>query len=99
MFRHIVLLTLREDATEADRDAIVAELRTLPDLVPTIRAYDIGLDAGLNAGNATISVVADFDDADGYLTYRDHPDHQRVIAEHIAPVLAARSAIQYERVG
>ena len=99
MFRHIVLLTMREDATEADREAIVAGLHTLPDLVPTIRTYDIGLDAGLNEGNATICGVADFDDADGYLTYRDHPEHQRVIATLIAPVLAARSAIQYPRVG
>jgi hypothetical protein len=27
--------------------------------------------------------------------YRDHPEHQRVIREHIAPNLAGRAAVQH----
>ena len=56
----------------------------------------IGRDLGLNEGNATFAVVADFDDVDDYLVYRDDPEHQRVIAECIAPILASRTAAQYE---
>ena len=41
-------------------------------------------------------VVADFDDVDGYLVYRDHPDHQAVIQELIRPILAARAAVQHD---
>ena len=49
----------------------------------------------MNEGNYDLVVVADFDDVDGYLVYRDHPDHQAVIAEHIRPILADRAAVQY----
>ena len=31
-----------------------------------------------------------------YESYRDHPEHHRVIAELIKPILAGRSALQYE---
>ena len=39
--------------------------------------------------------LADFDDVDGYLVYRDHPDHQAVIRERIRPILADRAAVQH----
>ncbi|MFM7225496.1 MAG: Dabb family protein [Actinomycetota bacterium] len=39
-------------------------------------------------------MVAEVADEEGYAAYRDHPEHQRIIAELIRPVLAARSAIQ-----
>ena len=42
------------------------------------------------------AVVADFDDVAGYVTYRDDPEHQRIIAELIRPHLASRVAAQYE---
>ena len=68
----------------------------LPALVPTIRDYRHGGDAGVNSGNFDYVVVADFDDVDGYLAYRDHPDHLALIAEHIAGRVADRAAVQFE---
>ncbi len=95
MFRHIVLLTLKPETSDAQRQAIVDGLRTLPDTVGSIRSYSCGLDARIAEGNSDVCAVGDFDDEAGYLEYRDHPAHRKVIAEHIAPVLASRSAIQY----
>ena len=57
----------------------------------------LGTDAHVNEGNYDLVVVADFDDVDGYIVYRDHPDHQAVIREHVAPILAERAAIQHAR--
>ena len=57
---------------------------TLPGRIPEIRGYTIGTDAGVNEGNFDLVIVADFDDVDGYVVYRDHADHQAVIREHIA---------------
>lgn len=96
MFRHIVLLNLTDAAGEDDRAAIIDALATLPDRIQSIRAYTTGTDAGLADGNADICAVADFDDEAGYFVYRDHEAHTSVIAEHIAPVLASRTAIQFE---
>lgn len=91
-FRHVVLLTLDEGA---DVDGLLDALRALPDEIPELRSYVVGRDAGVSEGNATVAVVADFDDEAGFLAYRDHPAHQRVIAERIAPHLVARTAVQH----
>ena len=96
MFRHVVTFVWTDDATEPQKTAVADELRGLPAVIDTIRDYRVGPDAGLAEGNAEFAVVADFDDVDGYVVYRDHPEHQRVIVEHIRPILASRTAVQYE---
>ena len=96
MLRHVVMFRWTADATETQRAELRAALEELPALIPTIRAYHVGPDAGINAGNFEFAVVADFDDVEGYLEYRDHRAHQRVIAEHISPVMEQRAAVQYE---
>ncbi|MFB4284508.1 MULTISPECIES: Dabb family protein [unclassified Nonomuraea] len=94
MIRHIVLFTWTEDATDEQKAAVTAELRKLPGLIPQLRSYTVGPDALINQGNHDYGVVADFDSLDDYLVYRDHPDHQAVIAQHIKPILATRAAVQ-----
>ncbi len=95
MLRHVVLLRWRDDATDEQVAAVADGLAALPAAIDTIRAYRIGPDAGINDGNLHYAVVADFDDEAGYLVYRDHPAHQALIAERIAPILAERAAVQY----
>jgi hypothetical protein len=95
MFRHIVLLTWTPEATEEQQAGVAAALRELPGLIPEIRSYVIGPDAGINQGNASFGVVADFDSAEDYVVYRDHPAHHKVITEHVLPILAGRAAVQY----
>ncbi len=96
MFRHVVMFRWNEDVTDEEVSATRRALDGLPALVPTIRDYRHGGDAGVNSGNFDYVVVADFDDVDGYLAYRDHPDHLALIAEHIAGRVADRAAVQYE---
>jgi hypothetical protein len=48
------------------------------------------------AGNFDFAVVADFENAESYRAYRDHPAHRAVIAECIAPIRADRASVQYE---
>jgi hypothetical protein len=95
MFRHVVLLRWKPEATEAQRRAVDAGLSELPGLIPEIRNYVFGTDAHINAANFDLAIVADFDDVDAYLVYRDHPDHQHVIRERIQPILADRAAVQH----
>lgn len=95
--RHIVTLTFRDDTTAEQVQAIADALRELPEQIPELRSYEVGVDAGLAEGNATMAVVADFDDVGGWEAYRDHPAHQAVITQRIVPVLTARSAVQHER--
>lgn len=54
-----------------------------------------GPDLGLADGNADFAVSATFTDQTAYERYRDHPEHRRIIAEQIAPLIASRSAVQF----
>jgi len=96
MIRHVVMFRWASGATQEQRQRVAAELSRLPALVPSLRDYRIGTDLGLNPGNFDFAVAADFDDADGYLAYRDHREHQAIIAAFIRPITGERAAVQYE---
>ena len=83
------------DATDAAKVAAADALTALPPQIPTVRDYRFGPDAGLADSNWDFVLVADFDDEAGYLTYRDHPAHQAVIADVLQPMIAQRAGVQY----
>jgi hypothetical protein len=96
MIRHIALLTFADTATDAQIQAVEDGLSALPARLPQLQAYVIGRDLGLGEGNATFAVTADFATVDDYVVYRDDSEHRRVITECIVPILAGRTASQYE---
>jgi stress responsive alpha/beta barrel protein len=95
VIRHVSLLTFVDDVRADQVEAIERALHGLPERL-AIRAYAFGRDLALNDGNAGFGIVADFDDVGDYFAYRDDPEHQRILAELIKPVLAQRTAVQYE---
>lgn len=95
MIRHTVLIAC-DGADEAAVDRIVAELRALPPLVPAIAAYTVGRNLGLDGSNADVVVIADFASIDDYRAYGAHPEHVRVVEEHIAPVATGLNRAQFE---
>ncbi len=65
-------------------------------MVPTLREFVFGSDLGVNEGNFDFAVSASFDDVDGYLAYRNNPDHRAMVRDHILPIAAERAAVQFE---
>ena len=96
MIRHVVLITFTGEATQQQRQQVKTELEALPAAIPELRAYTYGADAGIVTGNADFAIVADFDDAAGYLAYRDHPAHRAVIDQVLNPIARQRVAVQFE---
>jgi hypothetical protein len=96
MLRHVVTFTWSEHTDPETRAATLAALRRLPEEVGGMTSFAVGPDAGIVEGNAHTALVADFPDADAFRTYAADPRHLAVIAEHVKPHLAARSAVQYE---
>jgi hypothetical protein len=96
VFRHVVLLRWVAGTTEEQRSHVEAGLAELPGVIPELRDYKVGADVHMSEGNYDLAVVADFDDVDGYLAYRDHPTHVAVITDRIRPILAERAAVQHE---
>src|SRR3954463_1503068 len=96
MLRHVVIFTWTEDTDPATRAATLAALRRLPEEVGGMTSLAVGPDAGLVEGNAHTALVADFPDVEAYRSYASNARHREIIAEHVKPHLAGRSAVQYE---
>lgn len=96
MIRHVVMFRFRDDADEAQRQAAHDAIATMPAATGVTESYATGPDLGLADGNFDFAVVGDFADQDAYLTYRDHPEHRRIVSDVIRPVIADRAAIQFE---
>jgi len=95
VLRHVVLFTWTDDADEARREATVGALRRLREDVGGMSELTVSADAGLVAGNAHAILVADFPDEESFRRFAQDPVHQAVLAEHVRPWLAGRSAVQY----
>ena len=96
MIRHTVLFSWKPDATDEQKQRAATELPKLPSIVPSVRAFASGPDAGLAPGNFDFAVSVDLDDEAGFFAYRDDPGHREVIQRYILPITAQRAAVQYE---
>ena len=95
MIRHVVVFTWSADADEARRRTTVEALRRLRADVGGMTSLVVAEDAGLTDGNADTVLIADFPDVEAFYRYAQDPVHLSVIAEHVRPWLAHRSAVQY----
>jgi hypothetical protein len=96
MIRHVVLLAWTPEATDRQKQQVTEELQTLPALMTGLRGFQVGPDAGIVAGNYSFAIVADFDDPQSYLAYREHPAHRAIIEQVINPITRDRVSVQYE---
>lgn len=95
MVHHMVVFTFVPDAAADAVDELQSRLEALPASIPEIRGYRVVRDLGLRAGNGDMAVMAEFDDADGFVAYVNHAAHQAVVSECIQGLVATRSALQY----
>ena len=96
MIRHVAVFTWTEGMTDEMEQQFTVELTALAATLPGLRSFHAGPDAGINQGNFDFAVVADFDDTDSYLAYRDNPEHKDIISRFSGPHAKSRAAVQYE---
>lgn len=96
MIRHVVVFTWSADADEQRRATSVEALRRLRQDVGGMDSLVVAEDAGLVDGNGHTLLIADFPDVAAFRRYAQDPVHQAVLAEHVRPWLASRTAVQYE---
>src|SRR5215472_12445752 len=95
MIRHTALFKWTTEATDEQKAAVLAELASLPPIVPSIRGFALGPDVGVATGNFDFAVTADFDDEAGFFAYRDDPVHREIVSRSVTPILAQRVAVQF----
>lgn len=92
---HVALFTWEPGTTDAQRAELCDGLAALPGLIPAIRSFRFGPDAGLVGGNDEFVVIADFDDVAGFRTYATDPLHVDIVERLIKPILRSRHAVQF----
>ena len=92
MIQTILLFTLRTGVTDEQVEALRAALATIPS--EGRRNMRLGRDIGLLDGAMDLAIVADYDDEDSYRRWFAHPEHARVRAELLAPIVERRVRCQ-----
>lgn len=94
MLTHIGVLTLAPSATEDNRLQIVQGLASLIGQVDGLVSVRTATDVGLKEDTADIVFELTFASQQAWEMYGGHPAHKRLIAKHIAPVLASKVFLQ-----
>jgi hypothetical protein len=82
---HHVFFWLKNPTSTADRDRLIAGIRTLAQ-IDTVRGLHVGLPApveqrGVVDGSYSVSELLLFDDVEGQNAYQVHPLHQKFVEE------------------
>ena len=78
VLRHIVSWRLSGETRErrdAQADEIIAALSPLSETVPSVRTLAVHRNELFDGDNYDVTLVADFDDAEGLAAYASHPAH------------------------
>ncbi len=91
---HVALYTWKPGTTDQQIRALTDALTALPALIPEVRSFRVGADAGVSPANDAFAVVAEFDDLDAFRRYAADPHHLDVIEGLLKPILGTRHAVQ-----
>jgi hypothetical protein len=95
-FTHIVTFTWKLPDQSATAAVAADALRTFVAKLDGVERYMCGSDIGRTPSSYDFAVVGTFATESDFERYRDHPDHQRIIREQIAPILGDRTVVQIE---
>ncbi len=99
MFNHIVLFKLKDfqnDQQKSEiRDRIKNALLELKEKIAELEYIETGNNYELNAASFDLSLITRFKSYEGFLVYRDHPEHQKVVVLVRANTVD-RAVVDYE---
>ncbi len=91
MLKHIVIWTMKPEATAEQKQEMKNRLEALSGKVSELRKIEVGIDDG----SGTMALYSEFASEDDLIAYQMHPDHQAVVG-FVKPLVAARSVCDYE---
>lgn len=87
MINHTVLFKLKPEASQAQIDGLVAALQALSDKVPTLQQIQVGHNFSDRSKGFSVMLYSTFLDKEGLAAYAVHPEHVKVVNEHVKPIL------------
>ncbi|NOY36962.1 MAG: Dabb family protein [Chlorobi bacterium] len=99
MIRHIVFFKLTDPGTEESKrqqtDYLKNIFRALPDRIPQIRGYRVGINLSKSDNAWDLIIDSDFDTIGDLQLYRTHPEHLAAIRKSSA-VKKLSAVVDYE---
>lgn len=99
MFKHIVFWKFKDTACDKTRqenmDHVKDGLLALNGRVESLRYAEVGQDILHTDVSYDMCLICTFDDKHGFIAYRDHPEHVKVL-DYIKKVVDDRKVIDYE---
>ena len=93
MLRHIVVMTWTRQLSDNELAEVGQSLDQLRAQASSIRALEHGPGLGIRGAGADYALTVDFDDADDWRSYSEHPAH-RVPRAVLAKYVASQMVIQ-----
>lgn len=98
MLKHIVFWKFLDNAEghtkEENLEIVKNGLLSLVGKVPALISAEVGTDVLHTSASSDMCLICTLPDLDGFFAYRDHPEHQKVLA-YIGKVIEERKVIDY----
>jgi len=95
MIRHVVLVKFKSEASQAERERWLGQLRVLPEKIGFIRSLTVGTDQLHSQNSYDLALVIDFDSLGAVREYANHPAHVPV-AEFGSTLTQSRISVDFE---
>ncbi len=96
MILHLVAFSFKESASEADRQAIIAELAELPDHYPTMQRFAIGPNISQRDETFSHAFSVEFESEAELVAYLDSERHETFVSERFRPMIERRIIVSLE---
>jgi heme-degrading monooxygenase HmoA len=97
MFHHVVLFRLRPGITLERVRRAREQLSRLAETLPGVLHFAVTHNVALENGGYTLALFSAFENERAYEIFTRHPDHVRVIADDLTPVVATRQPQRTDR--
>lgn len=98
MLKHIVFWRFKDEACghskKENMEIVKNGLLSLKGKVPSLVSAEVGFDVLGTPASSDMSLICTFVDLDGFIAYRDHPEHQKVL-KYLGEVIEERKVIDY----
>lgn len=95
MHHHVVAFRFKPEASQAQVDRLSSDLVDFASRLDGLVSYACGADLRLRQGNDDFAIAAVFDSAASLTTYLNHPEHLRIVKEHVATLVDEKHSAQF----
>jgi hypothetical protein len=96
MICHVVLIRLKESASDDDASRLVERAKELLGPIPGVQNLRVGKGLGKKAEvSYPYALVMEFEDDDALEAYQVHPDHQTFVRDVVGPLQEDKKVYDY----